>query len=152
MYRALHTMGVAVNLHYIPIYRQPYYETLGFQPGYCKNAEKYFTQTLSLPMFASLCENSQAKVINSLKKILKKLNNRKQKQIFLDGEGNCWFHRNNHHSFLDFQPNEDRVLFSLNPLLGEFAVPGSRVLEIGCGRGDRLVWLEKNTLFGVLWS
>lgn len=73
------------------------------------------------------------------------MNNRKQKQIFLDGEGNCWFHRNNHHSFLDFQPNEDRVLFSLNPLLGEFAVPGSRVLEIGCGRGDRLVWLEKNT-------
>ena len=54
VYRALHTMGVAVNLHYIPIYRQPYYETLGFQPGYCKNAEKYFTQTLSLPMFASL--------------------------------------------------------------------------------------------------
>lgn len=71
VYHDLHAMGVAVNLHYIPIYRQPYYETLGFQSGYCKNAEKYFTQTLSLPMFASLCESSQAKVIGSLKKILR---------------------------------------------------------------------------------
>lgn len=70
VYHALQAMGVGVNLHYIPIYRQPYYEALDFQSGYCKNAEKYFTQTLSLPMYSSLRENSQAKVIDSLKKII----------------------------------------------------------------------------------
>ena len=59
--------GIAVNLHYIPVYRQPYFESLGFKLGYCKNAEQYYKETISLPMYPSLSSSDQDKVINILK-------------------------------------------------------------------------------------
>jgi UDP-4-amino-4,6-dideoxy-N-acetyl-beta-L-altrosamine transaminase len=67
IYGYLRSCGIAVNLHYIPVYRQPYFEGLGFEIGYCPKAEKYYKETISLPMYPSLSESDQDKVIDVLK-------------------------------------------------------------------------------------
>jgi UDP-4-amino-4,6-dideoxy-N-acetyl-beta-L-altrosamine transaminase len=54
IYDDLLAMGIIVNLHYIPVYRQPYYENLGFRVGYCPEAEKYYSEVLSIPMYPTL--------------------------------------------------------------------------------------------------
>lgn len=64
LYDALRENGIMANLHYIPVYRQVYYESLGFKKGYCPNAENYFNHTISIPMFPTLDNEAQSKVIN----------------------------------------------------------------------------------------
>lgn len=68
LYDVLQDNGINVNLHYIPVYRQPYYEAMGFKIGYCPEAEAYFKQTLSIPMYPGLTEAEQAQVIQVLSK------------------------------------------------------------------------------------
>jgi dTDP-4-amino-4,6-dideoxygalactose transaminase len=46
--------NVNVNVHDIPVYRQPYYESMGLKSGYCPATESYCTETISIPMFPSL--------------------------------------------------------------------------------------------------
>ncbi|NJL17437.1 MAG: UDP-4-amino-4,6-dideoxy-N-acetyl-beta-L-altrosamine transaminase, partial [Nitrospira sp.] len=70
IYRALHAAGVLVNLHYIPVYRQPFYEQMGFGAGYCPEAERYYKETLSLPMFPSLSRQQQQRVVSALAEVL----------------------------------------------------------------------------------
>ncbi len=70
VYEALIKNGVAANLHYLPVYRHPYYESLGFEKGYCPNAENYFKSAISIPMFPSITNDSQSKVIEIIKKEL----------------------------------------------------------------------------------
>lgn len=67
IYRAMHASGVLVNLHYIPVYRQPYYEDMGFTAGYCPNAERYFSDAISIPMYAGLTSDDQDAVIRALR-------------------------------------------------------------------------------------
>ena len=57
---------IYVNHHYIPVYRQPYFERLGFSVGYCPDAEEYFQETISLPIFPTLSESDQERVIDLL--------------------------------------------------------------------------------------
>lgn len=62
---ALKSEGIGTQVHYIPLYKQPYYKELyGEQslPG----AEKYYAQALSLPLFYGLTEKDQLHVINTL--------------------------------------------------------------------------------------
>lgn len=66
VFEAMRTAGVGVNLHYIPVYRQPYYEGLGFKPGHCPEAERYYAEAISLPMYPSLTEAQQDHVIHVL--------------------------------------------------------------------------------------
>ena len=61
---------ILVNLHYIPVYRHPYFERIGFEKNYCPNAEAYFKSALSIPMFASLKGEQQDRVIFVLKEAL----------------------------------------------------------------------------------
>ena len=70
VYDAFMTAGFNVNLHYIPVYRQPYYEAMGFKAGYCPQAEFYHKETLSLPMFASLTSQDQEAAIATLMQAL----------------------------------------------------------------------------------
>jgi len=70
VYEALRAIGIQVNLHYIPIYRMPYYEHLGFDQGYCPQAEKYFSEALSIPMYPRLKESELRFIISSLSSIL----------------------------------------------------------------------------------
>ena len=66
VYDLMQVAGINVNLHYIPVYRQPYYEAMGFKAGYCPEAEQYYLQVLSIPMYPSLTDVEQTKVIRAL--------------------------------------------------------------------------------------
>lgn len=66
VYEELLSAGINVNLHYIPVYRQPYYEQLGFEVGYCPQAESYYSEAISLPIYFSLSNEEQDQVINSI--------------------------------------------------------------------------------------
>ena len=55
-----------MNVHYIPVHRQPYYEALGFRAGQFPNAERYYAGAISLPMFPTLTETDQDTVIRAL--------------------------------------------------------------------------------------
>lgn len=70
VYDMLRAAGILVNLHYIPVYRQPYFEKMGFVKGYCPEAEKYYTETISLPMYPGLTEVLQNQVITTLSEAL----------------------------------------------------------------------------------
>lgn len=70
VYQSMHKARVLVNLHYIPVYRQPFFERIGFVPGYCPEAERYHRETLSLPMYPTLTPEQQQTVIGVLKEVL----------------------------------------------------------------------------------
>jgi UDP-4-amino-4,6-dideoxy-N-acetyl-beta-L-altrosamine transaminase len=67
VYEAMHAAGILVNLHYIPVYRQPYYEQIGFRAGYCQQAERYYAEAISLPMYPGLTEAQQHRVVAALR-------------------------------------------------------------------------------------
>ena len=69
MYKALTEAGVKVNLHYIPVYLQPYYERLGFKLGYCPHAEDYFKSSISIPVYASMTEAQQHRVFDMVQSL-----------------------------------------------------------------------------------
>lgn len=62
VFERLRQEKVGVNLHYIPVYLQPYYQNLGFGSGYCPEAERYYSEAISIPMFPSLTADQQDKV------------------------------------------------------------------------------------------
>ena len=70
IFKELRDLGIGVNLHYIPVYLHPYYQKQGFVPGYCPEAEKYYSEAISLPMYPKLIEQQQNKVVTSLLKVL----------------------------------------------------------------------------------
>ena len=70
IYDALWQNGVAVNLHYIPVHRQPYYEKLGFEAGDFSEAEQFHREVISLPMYPTLEPVQQTDVIAALSRAL----------------------------------------------------------------------------------
>jgi UDP-4-amino-4,6-dideoxy-N-acetyl-beta-L-altrosamine transaminase len=66
VYDALHNAAILVNLHYIPVYRQPYYEQFGFSVGYCPEAERYYLEAISVPMYPGLTTEQQERVITAV--------------------------------------------------------------------------------------
>lgn len=70
VFEYLRQEGVGVNLHYIPVHMQPYYQQLGFQEGMFPEAEKYYSEAISLPMYQGLSLENQEKVVSVLRKVL----------------------------------------------------------------------------------
>jgi dTDP-4-amino-4,6-dideoxygalactose transaminase len=68
LFEKLRNAGILVNLHYIPVYRHPYYEAKGFKKQEFPNAESYYSEAISIPMFATLTESDQQFVADSIKK------------------------------------------------------------------------------------
>ena len=66
----LRQSGIGVNVHYIPIHTQPYYQQLGFQEGDFPNSEVYYDRIISIPLFHAMTIEQQDKVCNSIKKAL----------------------------------------------------------------------------------
>jgi len=63
----LREQGVGVNLHYIPVHTQPHYQQMGFKIGDFTQAEQYYAEAISLPMFHALTEEQQDLVLDALK-------------------------------------------------------------------------------------
>lgn len=70
IYQSLTLAGIKVNLHYIPVYRQPYFEQMGFRPGYCPNAEHYFKKSISVPIYATMTREQQSRVVEEIRSAL----------------------------------------------------------------------------------
>ena len=66
VFERMRAAGIGVNLHYIPVYRHPYYARFGFSAGYCPQAEHYYAEAMSLPMYPGLTQVDQHYVVDTL--------------------------------------------------------------------------------------
>jgi UDP-4-amino-4,6-dideoxy-N-acetyl-beta-L-altrosamine transaminase len=66
----LRASGIGVNVHYIPIHTQPYFEKLGFKPEDFPVSEKYYSKCISLPLYQTMTDDQQNYVIDKLKELL----------------------------------------------------------------------------------
>lgn len=67
----LRESGIGVNLHYIPVHLQPYYKKMGFKKGDYPNAERYYEEAISIPMFHGMTFEQQDEVVKVLKESIK---------------------------------------------------------------------------------
>ena len=70
LYTKLMDNGININIHYIPVYLQPYYFNLGFRRGHCPEAENYFREAISIPIYPDLSLSDQKKVIELILNII----------------------------------------------------------------------------------
>lgn len=63
--------GIVLNLHYIPVHTQPYYQKLGFKQGDFPKSEKYYEEIFTLPLYYALTEEQQDDVVAALRDCLK---------------------------------------------------------------------------------
>lgn len=70
VFEHLRSVGIGVNVHYIPVHTQAYYRRLGFRPGMYPEAEEYYRRAISLPMFATLTDEQQDFVAAELRRAL----------------------------------------------------------------------------------
>lgn len=70
VFDALRANGIGVNLHYIPVHTQPYYQAKGHRLGDYPESERYYQEAISLPMFHAMTEQQQDEVVQVLTKIL----------------------------------------------------------------------------------
>jgi len=66
IFESMRSAGVGVNLHYIPIYRQPYYSAMGFNPRDFPETEQYYKEAITLPIYPGLSESQQDDVVHCL--------------------------------------------------------------------------------------
>jgi len=70
VFESLREQGIGVNLHYIPVHTQPYYQQFGFKAEDFSEAMAYYCEAISLPMYPNLTDDEQNKVLEALKKAL----------------------------------------------------------------------------------
>ena len=62
--------GIGCNVHYIPVYRHPYYEHLGYEKGLCPKAEKLYSEMMSIPLYPAMTDKDVEDVIEAVTKIV----------------------------------------------------------------------------------
>jgi UDP-4-amino-4,6-dideoxy-N-acetyl-beta-L-altrosamine transaminase len=70
VHEALQAAEIGINLHYIPIYLQPYYKKMGFSQGYCPQAEQYYSEAISIPIYPDLNLAQQNQVVAEISVVL----------------------------------------------------------------------------------
>ena len=70
VFKELRAAGIGVNVHYIPVHTQPYYQALGHKYGDFPIAERYYEHVISLPIYYGLAESEQEYVVSTLKSVL----------------------------------------------------------------------------------
>jgi dTDP-4-amino-4,6-dideoxygalactose transaminase len=70
VFEALRAKDIMVNLHYIPVHTQPYYQNMGFKLGDFPDAEQYYREAISIPMHANLTEVEQDFVASALREAM----------------------------------------------------------------------------------
>jgi len=73
VFEFLRAEGIGVNLHYIPVHTQPYYTRMGFKPEDFPQAQAYYREAISLPMYQTLTDAQQDQVVSALSGALTKL-------------------------------------------------------------------------------
>jgi UDP-4-amino-4,6-dideoxy-N-acetyl-beta-L-altrosamine transaminase len=63
IFEALRAQGIGVNLHYIPVHTQPYYQAMGFRTGDFPAAEAYYAESISLPMYSGMTNEQVGLVV-----------------------------------------------------------------------------------------
>ena len=64
----LKASGIGTQVHYIPVYRQPYYQKLGVHTRY-PNCESYYSKAISIPLFPKMTDDDVAHVIKTVRHI-----------------------------------------------------------------------------------
>jgi UDP-4-amino-4,6-dideoxy-N-acetyl-beta-L-altrosamine transaminase len=72
VFDALRENGIGVNLHYIPVHTQPYYQAMGYSEGDFPESESYYQEAISLPMFHGMTEEQQDTVVRVITDVLNK--------------------------------------------------------------------------------
>ncbi|MCO7611931.1 UDP-4-amino-4,6-dideoxy-N-acetyl-beta-L-altrosamine transaminase [Pseudomonas chlororaphis] len=70
VFESLREQGIGVNVHYIPVSTQPYYRQMGIKPHDFPEAQRYYREAISLPMFQTMTEQQQDQVVLALHKAL----------------------------------------------------------------------------------
>jgi dTDP-4-amino-4,6-dideoxygalactose transaminase len=70
VFERLRAAGIGVQVNYLPVYWHPVFEDLGYRRGLCPNAERYYAEELSLPLFVDLTPAEQDRVIDTLVRII----------------------------------------------------------------------------------
>jgi UDP-4-amino-4,6-dideoxy-N-acetyl-beta-L-altrosamine transaminase len=71
VFEELRQARIGVNLHYIPVHTQPYYQNLGFKWGDFPQAEEYYQEAISLPIYYGLSDENQERVIAVIRDIMR---------------------------------------------------------------------------------
>ena len=69
-YDALYAENTCPQVHYLPVYRHSYYEKLGYEKGLCPNAEKYYEESMSIPLYYSMTDSDVEDVIHAVNKVV----------------------------------------------------------------------------------
>ena len=67
---ALYAERTCPQVHYLPVYWHSYYEKLGYEKGICPNAEAFYNQVMSIPLYYSLTDDEVGDVIHAVKKVV----------------------------------------------------------------------------------
>jgi UDP-4-amino-4,6-dideoxy-N-acetyl-beta-L-altrosamine transaminase len=67
VFKSLRALGIGVNLHYIPVHTQPHYERMGFKPEDFPQAQIYYKEAISIPMYQTMSDQQQDEVLRALK-------------------------------------------------------------------------------------
>jgi dTDP-4-amino-4,6-dideoxygalactose transaminase len=67
---ALYAENICPQVHYLPVYWHSYYEKLGYEKGICPNAEKYYNESMSIPLYYSMTDSDVEDVIHAVKKVV----------------------------------------------------------------------------------
>ncbi|PTM58861.1 UDP-4-amino-4,6-dideoxy-N-acetyl-beta-L-altrosamine transaminase [Desmospora activa] len=71
IFQALRKENIGVNVHYIPVHLHPYYRQLGYSEGLCPQAEQFYRETLTIPLFPRMSEQDVQDVIQAVNKVLR---------------------------------------------------------------------------------
>ncbi len=71
VFESLRARDIGVNLHYIPLYGHPYYKQMGFIADDFPEAERYYAQAISIPMYSTMSETQQDEVVTTVKEALR---------------------------------------------------------------------------------
>ncbi len=71
VFESLRQQGIGVNLHFIPVHTQPFFQAMGFKAGDFPEAERYYAEAISLPMYPTLTEGQQDLISAALHKVLR---------------------------------------------------------------------------------
>jgi dTDP-4-amino-4,6-dideoxygalactose transaminase len=70
LFTAMLDRGIGVNVHYIPVHLQPVYRRLGFSPGQYPQAEQYYREAMTLPLYPGMTDAQHEKVAAALSSVL----------------------------------------------------------------------------------